>query len=66
MRMINSYGVTESTTAHIKGDFVVFHIGFSRHSWWHVRTWLPVAQAMGGMLRELKVFRAVVLPAAAT
>lgn len=49
-------GVPESATADIKGDFVVFHIGFSAQNWWQVRSWLPVGKAMAGMLKELKVF----------
>ncbi|BDA43927.1 probable monooxygenase af470 [Coccomyxa sp. Obi] len=46
--------IKESSTAHIKGDFVVFHIGLSVHNWWQMRTWLPAVQAMPAMLKELK------------
>lgn len=44
----------ETTTAHIKGDFVVFIIGATVHNWWDVRGWLPVAQGFSGMMKELQ------------
>lgn len=40
-------------TARVEGDFVVFIIGFRINSWWAVHKWLPVAMAMGPMLRSL-------------
>jgi hypothetical protein len=40
-------------TAEIDGDFVVFVIGMRINRWWKVQKWLPVALAMGRMLREL-------------
>ena len=40
-------------TANIDGDFVVFHIGMRINKFWKVHKWLPVARAMGPMLRAL-------------
>ncbi|MEU4241122.1 DUF4188 domain-containing protein [Actinoplanes sp. NPDC026619] len=40
-------------TAEIEGDFVVFLIGMRINKWWKLHKWLPVAAAMGPMLREL-------------
>ncbi len=40
-------------TAVLDGDFVVFVIGMRVNKLWKVHTWLPVAMAMGPMLREL-------------
>ncbi len=40
-------------TAELDGDFVVFLIGMRINRWWMVHKWLPVARAMGRMLREL-------------
>ena len=40
-------------TANIDGDFVVFHIGMRINKFWKVHKWLPVARAMGPMLRTL-------------
>lgn len=39
--------------ASIEGDFVVFIIGMRVNRWLKVHKWLPVAMAMGPMLREL-------------
>lgn len=40
-------------TARIDGDFVVFVIGMRINKLWKVHKWVPVAAAMGPMLREL-------------
>ena len=40
-------------TAAIEGDFVVFIIGMRINKLWKVHKWLPVARAMGPMVREL-------------
>lgn len=40
-------------TAELDGDFVVFLIGMRINKWWKLHKWLPVAAAMGPMLREL-------------
>lgn len=40
-------------TARIEGDFVVFIIGMRINRLWKVHRWMPVAAAMGPMLREL-------------
>lgn len=40
-------------TAQIDGDFVVFVIGMRINKLWKVHQWVPVAMAMGPMLREL-------------
>lgn len=40
-------------TANLDGDFVVFLIGARINRWWKIHKWLPVARAMGRMLREL-------------
>lgn len=40
-------------TAVLDGDFVVFVIGMRVNKLWKVHKWLPVAMAMGPMLREL-------------
>lgn len=40
-------------TAEHKGGFVVFLIGMRINKLWKVWKWLPVAQAMGPMIREL-------------
>jgi len=41
-------------TAEIEGDFVVFLIGMRINKPWMIHKWLPVALAMGRMLRELQ------------
>jgi Domain of unknown function (DUF4188) len=41
-------------TATLDGDFVVFLIGIRINQPWRVHRWLPVVQAMPGMLRELR------------
>ena len=43
----------ERMTAEIDGDFVVFLIGMRVNKIWKLHKWLPVAAAMGPMLREL-------------
>ncbi len=43
-------------TAAIEGDFVVFIIGMRINKLWKVHKWLPVARAMGPMVRELMVY----------
>ncbi|WP_270165694.1 DUF4188 domain-containing protein [Paenibacillus sp. SYP-B4298] len=40
-------------TAQIKGDFAVFVIGMRVNKLWAIHKWLPVAQAMGPMIKEL-------------
>jgi Domain of unknown function (DUF4188) len=40
-------------TSHIEGDFVVFLIGMRVNRLLALRKWVPTAQAMGPMLREL-------------
>jgi hypothetical protein len=40
-------------TAHVDGAFVVFIIGFRINRWWAVHKWVPVALAMGPMLKQL-------------
>ena len=40
-------------TARIDGDFVVFVIGMRINKLWKLHKWVPVAAAMGPMLREL-------------
>lgn len=40
-------------TANVEGEVVVFLIGMRVNRLWAVREWLPVALAMGPMLREL-------------
>jgi hypothetical protein len=46
-------------TTSIDGAFVVFLIGFRINRLLAVRKWLPVAQAMGPMLRELQADRSL-------
>lgn len=43
----------ERLTATLEGDFVVFLIGMRINHPWKLHQWLPVAQAMPRMLREL-------------
>jgi hypothetical protein len=46
--------IPERVTARVAGDeFVVFLIGMRVNKPWKVHKWLPVASAMGRMLREL-------------
>ncbi|HEX8169125.1 MAG TPA: DUF4188 domain-containing protein [Thermoanaerobaculia bacterium] len=40
-------------TAEIEGDFCVFIIGMRVNRLWKLHKWLPVAMAMGPMLKEL-------------
>lgn len=45
--------IKERVTAKLEGDFVVFLIGMRINRWWKPHRWLPVARAMGCMLKEL-------------
>jgi hypothetical protein len=45
--------IKERVTAKIEGDFVVFLIGMRINKPWMIHKWLPVALAMGPMLKEL-------------
>lgn len=44
---------TARLTAQMDGEFVVFLIGMRINRWWKIHQWLPVAQAMPRMLKEL-------------
>lgn len=44
----------ERLTAEVDGEFVVFLIGMRVNRIWKLHRWLPVAIAMGRMLRELE------------
>jgi hypothetical protein len=44
----------ERLTAEIDGEVVVFLIGMRVNRLWKVHRWLPVARAMGRMLREIQ------------
>ena len=46
--------IDERMAAQIEGDFVVFLIGMRINRPWKLAKWLPVARAMGAMLRELE------------
>lgn len=50
---MSSRGGTRRHTAAYDGEVVVFLIGFRVNSVLKVREWMPVARAMGPMLREL-------------
>ena len=41
-------------TANAKDDFVVFLIGMRINKFWALHKWLPVAKAMGPMLKSLR------------
>jgi hypothetical protein len=41
-------------TANIEGDFVIFIIGMRPNKLWRLDRWLPVARAMGPMLKALR------------
>jgi hypothetical protein len=41
-------------TADVEGEFVVFLVGMRINHFWKIHKWLPVARAMGPMLRSLK------------
>jgi len=45
---------SERLAAELDGEFVVFLIGARFNKWWKLHKWLPVAAAMGRMLRELE------------
>ena len=44
---------TDRLTAHLEGEFVVFLIGMRVNHLWKIHKWLPVAQAMPRMIKEL-------------
>lgn len=46
-------------TAQIEGSFVVFIIGMRINRLWAIHQWLPVAAAMGPMLRQLQAHKAL-------
>ena len=48
-----SKAVPGYVAAEMEGDFVVFLIGMRINKWWKLHKWIPVALAMGPMLREL-------------
>ena len=48
----------ERLTAETDGEFVVFLIGMRINKFWKIHKWLPVALAMGRMLKELDADRA--------
>ena len=45
--------IPKRVTANIQGDFVVFLIGMRINKPWKIHKWLPVAQAMPKMIKEL-------------
>ena len=45
--------IGDRVAAEIEGDFVVFLIGMKVNKFWKVGKWMPVAKAMGVMLKEL-------------
>ena len=45
--------IGDRVAAEIEGDFVVFLIGMRVNKLWKVGKWMPVAKAMGVMLKEL-------------
>jgi hypothetical protein len=45
--------INQRMTVHLDGDFVVFLIGMRINRWWKLHKWLPVANAMPKMLKEL-------------
>ncbi len=55
MLYINVMGqiIQQRMTAETQDDFVVFLIGMRINKWWKIHKWLPVANAMSGMIREL-------------
>ena len=44
----------ERVTADVDGEFVVFLIGMRINRLWKIHKWLPVARAMGRMLKEVQ------------
>jgi len=44
----------ERVTAEIDDEIVVFLIGMRINHWWKIHKWLPVARAMGRMLKEVE------------
>lgn len=46
--------LTERLTAHLEGEFAVFLIGMRINRPWKIHRWLPVAQAMPCMIKELQ------------
>ncbi|MCS5490901.1 DUF4188 domain-containing protein [Algoriphagus limi] len=47
--------INQRVTAKIEGDFVVFLIGMRINKFWKLHKWIPVAQAMPKMLKELSM-----------
>ena len=45
--------IGDRVAAEIEGDFIVFLIGMRVNKLWKVGKWMPVAKAMGVMLKEL-------------
>ena len=45
--------IQQRMTAETQDDFVVFLIGMRINKLWKVHQWLPVANAMSGMIKEL-------------
>lgn len=45
--------INQRMTVEMEGDFVVFLIGMRINRAWKIHKWLPVAKAMGKMLKEL-------------
>ena len=47
--------INQRMTVNLEGDFVVFLIGMRINRFWKIYKWLPVATAMGKMLKELSI-----------
>ena len=47
--------INQRMTVNLEGDFVVFLIGMRINRFWKIHKWLPVATAMGKMLKELSI-----------
>ncbi len=45
--------IAERMSARMEGEFVVLLIGMRINQWWKPHLWLPVALAMGRMMKEL-------------
>ena len=46
--------INQRIAANIEGDFVIFLIGARINQWWKLHRSVPVARAMGRMIRELQ------------
>ena len=46
--------INQRIAANIEGDFVIFLIGATINQWWKLHRSVPVARAMGRMIRELQ------------